>query len=147
MKTFLLPAVLVFVFSLNSLAQSQDIEAIKKLNQDWLNSMPKRDSSTLSRILSDDFILIAPNGARQTKKDNLSNLMSPNVEVRSVAIDSVNVRLLTPDVSVLSAWTHFVLRIDGKEMPGKNCYQDIYMKRKNQWVAVSAHVTLLSSRE
>jgi hypothetical protein len=29
-------------------------------------------------------------------------------------------------------------------MTGRNCYQDIYVKRKGKWMAVMAHVTLLS---
>jgi len=100
----------------------------------------------LSKILADDFIMIGPNGSRQTKNDNLINLFSPNVEINSVNIDSVDVRLLTPDVGILSAWTTFEMKVDGKASIGKNCYQDIYLKRKNKWVAVSAHVTLLSIR-
>jgi hypothetical protein len=95
--------------------------------------------------LADDFIMIAPNGQRQTKQDNLMNLLLPNVETISVNIDSVNTRLLTADVSVLNAWITYVFKVDGKEMTGHNCYQDIYMKRKGRWVAVAAHVSLLNS--
>src|SRR5258706_13066528 len=144
MKSVLLLGALVIFFSFNSLGQGQDIETIKKLNEDFLNSIVKRDSSMLSKVLADDFILIAPNGSKLNKNDNLLNLRSPNVEVNSVNIDSVEVRLITPDVGILTAWTTFVMKIDGKSSTGKNCYQDIYMKRKNKWVAVSAHVTLLS---
>ena len=144
MKSVLLLGALVIFFSFDSLGQSQDIEAIKKLNRDWLNSFPKRDSSTLRKILADDFILVRPNGAKQNKNNNLMNLLSPNVEINSVNIDSVEVRLLTPDVGILTAWTTFAIKADGKASTGKNCYQDIYMKRKNKWVAVSAHVTLLN---
>jgi|SRR6185295_7022378 len=143
MKVVLLLGALNVIFSFNSFGQSQDIGTIKQLNQDWLNALPKRDSSTLSKILADDFIMIGANGSTQTKKDNLANLMSPSIETKSVEIDSVKARLLTTDVGMVTAWTSFVLSINGKEMTGKNCYQDVYMKRKNKWVAVSAHVTLL----
>jgi uncharacterized protein (TIGR02246 family) len=146
MRAVLVLGALVIFFPFDSLGQSQDMETIKELNQDWLNSIPKRDSSVLSKILADDFILIGANGARQTKKDNLLNLLSPNIETKSVKIDSVEVRLITPDVGVLTAWTHFVFKVEGKKMTGRNCYQDIYMKRKDKWLAVSAHVTLLGSQ-
>jgi hypothetical protein len=33
--------------------------------------------------------------------------------------------------------------VDGKDITGKNCYQDVYIKRKGRWVAIAAHVTLL----
>ena len=143
MKTVLVFSALIIFFSFASVAQSRDAETIKQLNQDWLNALPKRDSLTLSKILADDFIMIGANGSTQTKKDNLTNLMSPSIETKSVEIDSVKARLLTTDVGMVTAWTSFVLSINGKEMTGKNCYQDVYMKRKNKWVAVSAHVTLL----
>ena len=100
----------------------------------------------MGRILADDFILIGTNGARLTRKDNLLNLVSPNIAITSVNIDSVEVRLLTPVVGVMTAWTSFTLTLDGKKMSGKNCYQDIYMKRENKWVAVAAHVTLLNKQ-
>ena len=146
MRRLSLLAFLAVFFSFDSFGQSHDTETIKKLNVEWLGSIPKRDSSILSKILADDFIMIGPNGSRQTKNDNLINLFSPNVEINSVNIDSVDVRLLTPDVGILSAWTTFEMKVDGKASIGKNCYQDIYLKRKNKWVAVSAHVTLLSIR-
>ena len=138
-------AALIIFFSVESFGQSHDIEVIEKLNRDWLNTYPKKDSATLSKILADDFIMIASNGYRQTKKDNLMNLLSPNIETISVTIDSVNTRMLTREVGLLNAWITFVFKADGKEMTGHNCYQDIYMKRKGEWVAVAAHVTLLNS--
>jgi hypothetical protein len=44
------------------------------------------------------------------------NLLLPNVETISVHIDSVNTRLLMPDVGVLKAGITFVFKVDGKEM-------------------------------
>jgi hypothetical protein len=32
-------------------------------------------------------------------------------------------------------------------MTGKNCYQDVYMKRNGQWLVVFAHVTSLGMHE
>ena len=72
------------------------------------------------------------------------NVISPNVNVSAVHIDSVKVRLITPDVGILTAWTSFSMKADGNTSAVKNCYQDVYMKRNNKWVAVSANVTLLS---
>jgi uncharacterized protein (TIGR02246 family) len=143
MKSIILLCLRTVFFSFDGWGQNSDVETIKKLNQDWLNSFPTRDSGTLSKILADDFILVGANGTKQTKTDNLLNMVSPNIEFKSVNIDSVDVQLITADVGVLTAWTSFIFKADGKEMKGSNCYQDVYMKRKNRWHAVSAHVTLL----
>ena len=71
-------------------------------------------------------------------------ISAPDMKFTSIAIDSVNVIMPTPDIGIVSCWTTFVFKTDGKEMTGKNCYQDIYRKKENEWQAISAHVTLLS---
>jgi uncharacterized protein (TIGR02246 family) len=146
MKSVLLLSIFFALFTDACFAQNKDIEQIKKLNADWLNAYPKRDSTLLSSILADDFMMVSPDGSKQTKKDNLLNIMLPSIETISVSFDNVEVRLLTPYVAVLNAWANFVFKANGKEMTGRNCYQDVYMKRKGKWLAVSAHVTSLNSR-
>jgi uncharacterized protein (TIGR02246 family) len=147
MKLPLCSVFFLLLFSVHSTqAQYGDVEAIQQLNMNWLNAYPKKDSAALSKVLADDFILITPNGTKENKKDNLLNLLSPNIEFISVVIDSTTVRLLTPDVGILTAWTSFTFKFAGKETKAKNCYQDVYMKRNNKWVAVQAHVSSLSGR-
>lgn len=123
-------------------AQSKDIEIISNLNKDWLASYVSKDTATLNRIFAPDFVLISPTGSKMTKQSIINNLSKQ--ETVSVTIDSVDVKLLTADVGVVTAYTTFVLKIDGKETTGQNCYQDVYVKRKRKWVAVTAHVTLLN---
>jgi uncharacterized protein (TIGR02246 family) len=123
-------------------AQSKDIEIISNLNKDWLDSYVKKDSATLNRIFAPDFVLISPTGSKMTKKSVIDNLQKQ--EIISVNIDSVDVKLLTADVGVVTAYITFVVNTDGKEVPGQICYQDVYVKRKGKWVAVTAHVTLLN---
>ena len=128
----------------NAFSQNKDIEELTKLNQDWLNSYPKKDTSTLAKIFADDFVLISPKGVKMTKHDIIRNL--DKQETASITIDSIDVRLLTNEVGLLTAYTTFVLKIDGKDMTGQNCYQDVYIKRKDKWFAVAAHVTLLNMK-
>lgn len=143
MKKILLQASLILFCSYVSFGQKEELEAIKKVNKQWLDCFPNRDSATLRNILAGDFIMIDPNGSSQNKQNNLKMLMSPDMETLSVTIDSVNVRLLSPAIGVLYGWCHFTFKVNGNEMKGKTSYQDIYMKRKGKWVAVSAHVAHL----
>lgn len=130
------------LFGQTVFSQSKDIDILKNLNRDWINSYPTKDAATLDKIFADDFVLISHKGTKMTKKDILNNL--DKQETISSKIDSVDVKLLTDNVGVVTAYTTFVLKSDSKEMTGQNCYQDIYVKRKGKWVAVNAHVTLLS---
>jgi uncharacterized protein (TIGR02246 family) len=140
---------LIFSFLLlsvlqNAFSQNKDVEEIKKLNYDWINSYVTQDSVTFSKIFADDFILISPGGKKFTKKDVLANLK--NQKMASTHIDSVDVRLLTNDVGILTAYATFVAKDGGKNVTGRTCYQDIYIKRKGRWFAVSAHVTSLDAK-
>jgi len=126
----------------NAFAQDRDVQELAKLNRDWLHSYVTKDSTMLAAILAEDFILISPNGSKWTKQAMINNLEKQ--ELISINIDSVNTRLLTENTAILTAYTSFVMKIDGKNVDAKNCYQDVYLKRKNRWQAVSAHVTLLN---
>jgi ketosteroid isomerase-like protein len=144
MKTLFCVSVFLISFSNHSSGQNNDIEALKKLNRNFLNSIVNRDTGTLSKILADDFILINPGGIKRNKADNLSGAMVSNQKI-SVDIDSVEVRLLSGEVGLVTAWTNNKINADNKETKFKICYQDVYMKRRNKWVAVAAHVSLLGT--
>src|SRR5688500_15024055 len=107
-------------------SQSKDIEILKTLNKEWINSYPTKDAATLDKIFADDFVLISHTGVKMTRSDIINNL--DKQEISSVNIDTVDVKLLTDNVGVVTAYTTFVIMSDGKEMTGKNCYQDINMK-------------------
>jgi uncharacterized protein (TIGR02246 family) len=145
MRTLIFCCLLIFLAQIAT-AQSEDVDALKHLNQDWLNSITHKDSATLAKILADDFKMVNPMGKSLNKKDNLASVRSPGIKFISIAIDSENIRILTPEIAIISCWLTFKSSVEGNVMTGKNCYQDIYMKRENTWLAVSAHVTLLSNK-
>jgi len=139
----LIAVMLLLCCALQGYSQQSDTTIIKALNSRWLNAIVNRDTAALSSVLADDFILVNPGGNKQTKADNLANVLSPGTKVTSVNVDKVEVRMLNETVGILSAWTTFIIDTDGKKITGHNCYQDVYVKRTNGWRAVSAHVTLL----
>jgi uncharacterized protein (TIGR02246 family) len=136
-------ALFVFFIILNqsTFSQNNDIEILKKMNSDWINASVTKDTAMLSRIFANDMILITAAGRKMTRKDLLLNAFNQNL--LSANIDSVDVRLITPDVGIVTAYLSFTVPAGAEKIMGKNCYQDVYIKRKNRWYAVSAHVTLL----
>jgi len=139
----LIAVILLLGCSLHGYSQQSDSVIIKQLNSKWLNAIVEQDTAALSSVLADDFILVNPAGNKQSKADNLANVLQPNTKVTAVNIDKAEVRILNETVGILSAWTTFIIDTDSKKITGHNCYQDVYMKRNNKWQAVSAHVTLL----
>ncbi len=65
---------ILMLFSQVSFSQTRDVEILKKLNSNWINSYLTRDSATLNRIFADDFVLINHKGAKFTKQDMIANL-------------------------------------------------------------------------
>ena len=57
------------------------MDALKKLNQDWLNAIAKKDALTLGSILIDDFIMVSTAGKKLTKQDNPIDDISPGHEI------------------------------------------------------------------
>ena len=145
MKIISFLSILSIFLSQQSSGQIQDKEMLKKLNRDWLNAIVHRDTLSLSHILADDFILINPGGAKRSKADNLASVLLPNQQVVSVDIDSEMVRMFSGEVGSITVWTTNTVDVGGVRKIFKICYQDVYMKRRNKWVAVSAHVSLLES--
>jgi len=129
---------------LASLAQtaSDDINTVKKLNEDWIHSYPGKDTVTMARILADDLIMITPNGSRIGKQDILKNMASPSQQVKTSKVDKAEVRLVG-NTALVFAEASFITVDNGKETPGRTSYLDIYEKRHGRWVAIAAHVTYL----
>jgi len=126
----LLFSILSTLLVLHLFSQNKGIEEIAKLNQDWLNAYIKKDAVTLDKIFAADFVLISPGGIKMTRKDILANLEKQ--ETISIKTDSIDIRLVTDNVALVTAFTSFVLAIDGKATAMRNCYQDVYVKRKNK---------------
>jgi len=141
MKTIFVSFMLTLMLQ-NAFSQKNDIANLTKINQDWADLSMKKDTAAFAKIFADDFILISPNGTKMTKRDVVKGILYQ--DIKSINIDSIDVRLLTSDVGLLTCYTTFILTVDGKEMTGKNCYQDVYIKRKGRWFAIAAHVTLLT---
>ena len=133
---------LVTIFQCHLSAQNKSVETLKRMNEDWIRSYPTKDSVTLERIFAKDFILISPNGNKMTRRDCIHNLRRQ--EILSVNIDSADVRMLDEKIGVVTAYMTFVVKEDNTLKTGRTCYQDIYIQRKKRWVAVAAHVSLLS---
>jgi ketosteroid isomerase-like protein len=142
LKRVLLFIIILAGFSLSSNAQSADAITVKKLNRKWLDAIVQEDSASLSRILADDFVLINPGGMRRSKADNIP-MHIPGQQVTNIVIDSQDLRFLTNEVGDITVWTTNYITQGKEKMVLKICYMDIYQKRKNEWKAVAAHVTML----
>jgi uncharacterized protein (TIGR02246 family) len=134
-------SLLSFIFFQSSFSQDKDIEILKKMNDDVINSALTTDTSVVAKIYADDMILINPAGMKRTRKELLDN--ATRSPVSAVHIDSLDVRLISNDVGIVTGYLTFTMSSGSGNVTGRTCYQDVYVKRKDRWYEVSAHVTSL----
>jgi uncharacterized protein (TIGR02246 family) len=143
-KTKILSTLIMNFIYLAAIAQNGETAIIKKLNQEFLNAIIRKDSASLAEILADDFVLINSSGNRRTKADNLASLHVPGQQITGVTIDSEDLRMLTDNVGTITVWTTNHVTTGTQKITFAICYMDIYQKRNGKWKAVAAHVTSIS---
>ena len=135
-------SILFVAISKSAVSQSRDIEELKKLNEAWITSYPKKDTTTIGKILAPDFSLVNPFGNKFTRNDILGSAIKNEGGLISANVETVEVRLVG-NVGLVNAVARFVNVDQGKEVTSRTNYLDVYEKRNGRWVAVAAHVTLL----
>ncbi len=139
MGRILIISILLFPFI--SMAQQKDSLEVSRLNQNWIASYAKKDTTAMNRILAEDFRMISPNWKILSKSDLIKNIGNP--ENQTIAtIDSCSIQLFGTTALVVG-YISFTFKTKTESAKGRNVYSDLYVKRAGRWTAVSAHVTRL----
>ena len=125
------------------------IEAeITKLERDWANAFKTGDADAARRVMSDDIMIINPDGSTSIKADEVQA-----IQARLVTMESWEI--LEPKVTVLDANNAFVMGRgiikNGKskvpnsketiDISGEYRFLDVYAKRNGKWEAVASQTT------
>ena len=140
-------ALYTFVFILlatSAFAQSNDIETLRQINLDLNNSTVAKDTAAQSRIFAEDMLLTNPAGETYNKQQLLKRLMA-GPKLLSLKIDSVSTRVMG-NIGLVSCKVTCAFTNDGKTETAQTCYLDVYEKRKERWVEIAAHVSVLNSK-
>ena len=116
--------------------RAEDLDALLKLNRDYVRSVQTSDVQRFKEILSDDFLCSLPDGSLIDRELFLEKTALPP-QISNLEIHDVNVRLMG-DFAIIHAQTTFTTS-DGR--PGVGRYTDVWARRDGRWLAVSAHVT------
>jgi len=115
-----------------------DLNTLLKLNRDYIRSVQTSDVERFKEILADDFLCSLPDGSIINRERFLEQTALP-VKISNLDVEDVNVRLMG-DFAIIHARTTYIAS-DGR--PGAGRYTDVWARRNDAWVAVSAHVTRL----
>lgn len=113
-----------------------DHETLIALNRDYITSVQQGDVRRFDEILAADFLCSNPDGSLVNKAQFLAQTARP-VTISGLLAEDVQIRLLG-DVAIIHARTHY-RTTDGERRQGR--YTDVWARRGERWLAVSAHVT------
>jgi ketosteroid isomerase-like protein len=113
-----------------------DIEILKQLNHDYVQSFLNSDAQRYDELIAENFICIEPDGQIFDRAAFLEAAAHP-VTVEYFRVEDVEIRLFG-DFAQIVARTPYKYP-NGKE--GVSRYIDCWIKRDGRWQAVSAQIT------
>jgi ketosteroid isomerase-like protein len=113
-----------------------ELDALRRLNDDYIQSVRRSDVHRFTELLADDFLCSLPDGSLIDRAQFLEQTARPYLFGDLEAKD-VQVRIMD-DFAIIHARTTFS-HPDGSAGAGR--YTDVWAKRGGRWVAVAAHVT------
>lgn len=117
-------------------ALQSDVECLLELNRAYVGAVQASDVLRFQEILADDFLCSLPDGSLLDREGFLKHTAAP-VKIFNLEAHDVKVRLMG-DLAIIHARTTYAMP-DGQ--PGHGRYTDVWARRNERWVAVSAHVT------
>jgi ketosteroid isomerase-like protein len=117
-------------------ASKADLEALDRLNADYIRSVQAMDVKRFEEILAEDFLCSNPDGSLVDRAGFLLQTAQP-IQVSGLQARDVTIRVMG-DVAIIHGRTAYTTA-DGRQALGR--YTDVWARRGGRWLAVSAHVT------
>ena len=113
-----------------------DLDLLRVLNEDYVQSVQRSDARRFEEILAPDFLNSNPDGTLVDRAGFLAQVAKP-VTISNLSTEDVRIRVLG-DIAIIHARTTYT-RPDGRQAAGR--YTDIWARRQGRWLCVAAHVT------
>lgn len=122
-------------------AQEEILELEKKFGE----AMIQNDADWIGRLLSDEWIIIDPDGSVINKSRFLAVIRSG--ALKHEAMDSEDVRVRTyPNAATVTAITHSKTKYLEKEFTTHERATDVFVKENGRWQCVLTHLTTLGKK-
>ncbi len=120
-------------------------EAILELERRFGEAMIRNDADAIGRLLSDDWIIIDPDGGVIDRSRFLAVIKSG--ALKHEAMDSEDIRVRTyPNTATFTAVTHTRTKYLGKEFTTHERATDVFVKEDGRWHCVLTHLTTLTKK-
>ena len=115
-------------------------EVVKKLEQEWMESYVKRDTTFLERHLSDDYTGTYPDGTVLDKEGEIRSVKSGDVAITEMKPSEMKVRTYG-DAAVITGRSIIKAKVKGQNVSGEYRFTDVWAKQGDRWQAVASQVT------
>ncbi len=150
LKSLLIVTILIFAPSFFAQGQSKKDVKSESLEQELMRlqraedeAESKRDFAALERLLTDDYIFTAPNGAISDKKKLIEDIKNDD---EGEAGQTINYEDVKVHAYGKTAVVNYQLVVKGKDKDGKdysNRYRNtvVWVRQQNRWRMAAIHVS------
>jgi ketosteroid isomerase-like protein len=110
-------------------------QELRQMNDDWVEAFVSRDTSTLAKIMADDFVFISPLDG-DGKQQFLGDIESGDLSAESLTRDNIDVRIYE-NTAVLSSTDTARWHYKGRQILGHYRILSVYARRQGNWQLVS----------
>jgi len=119
---------------------SEDEQALVKIQHEWAEARLKRDSSFPQRIEADDFTVVWFNGTIVSKEEDLKSYESTDTVFTDFKIDDLKVRFYG-DMAIVVGQGSIKAHTKTQDLSGNYVWTDTFVKQRGAWTAVASQVT------
>jgi ketosteroid isomerase-like protein len=145
MMVLLMLAFAALPFAVAAEKGAGDEQTIRKIEDDWAVALVKADTATSDRITTEDWTVVTPDGAVQTRAEFNAELRSGAVKFDSFHLDDLKVRI-HGDTAIVTGLDTEKSFYKGEDNSGQYRFTDVFVKQAGQWRAVASHVTKVTKK-
>jgi ketosteroid isomerase-like protein len=124
---------------------SQDEQALIRIQRDWAEARVKGDSSYTRRLEVDDCTIVWPDGTVVNKKEDLQT-MTGDIVFSEFKIDDLQVRVYGETGIVVGHGKISAQKGPQNLLNGKFVWTDTFVKQGGEWKVVASQITPMLER-
>jgi len=119
---------------------SDDEQALKKIQHQWADARLKRDSSFATQIEAEDFTVVWPDGQIINKQDDVKSYEADGAVFSEFKITDLDVRCYG-ETAIVVGQGSIKGHTPTKDLSGRYVWTDTFVKQSGAWKAVASQVT------
>jgi len=135
----------VAVLAIAVTLHADDFEELRRMDKELAVATWTGDALWFQQNLSDDYVLVSPNGTVRTKRDVVSELATPGMKMNPFEAIEVQIRVYG-ESAVINGRMLQRFTLGRVRYANDLRYTDVYVKKKGRWILVSGHASNVAVR-